>query len=220
MKAFWIFLTLSIFYSAVAAPVAVEEIVKVPSNPVEVSKDGVGTWEKRMGPNDKGQSSTTDVQLPDGGTPGGVQGVDAKGVEEKGMSGLAFPWSTDDFGTGGWGPGEEASYNTPPKNPSKEGPDGPEPEPPKSKLMSFLKKISEHEDPTWYFKPRNFGSGDVGTPKRKSHGTVDTKSYVSDSSLLQTTQVTNILTLSSAVRARATSANSIHDLPIRVHADP
>jgi hypothetical protein len=66
-------------------------------------------------------------------------------------------------------------------------------------------------------RPRNSGHAKEGVAG-------DTKAYFFDSSLpLQTTQVTNILTLSSMVRARATSVRSVigagafksvHDLPV------
>jgi hypothetical protein len=123
MIAFWIFLTLSVSHFALAAPVAAGEIVEVRSNPVQVLNDGIATWEKRMGPNDKDQSSTNDVQLPDGGAPGGVkEGVDAEGVKEKGVPGWKWPWKLEELGSNTKGP--DASPNNPPKDDSDGGGNG------------------------------------------------------------------------------------------------
>ena len=100
MIAFWIFLTLSVSHFALAAPVAVGEIVEVRSNPVEVLYD-VMAGDKRMDPNDKNQPSTNDVHLPDGvsgpgDAPGVVQeGVNAEGVKEEGASG--WGWDPNKF---------------------------------------------------------------------------------------------------------------------------
>ena len=116
MIAFWIFLTLSVSHSTLAAPVAVGETVEVRSNPVRVLNDGIAALEKRMGPNDKDQSSRNNVQLPGGGAPGGVQeGVD---VQEKGVPGWkrGWPWNS---GPDSGGP--DPSTNNPPKEASGGG---------------------------------------------------------------------------------------------------
>ena len=102
MIAFWIFLSLSVSHFALAAPVAVGEIVEVRSNPVEVLYD-VMAGDKRMDPNDKNQPSTNDVHLPDGvsgpgDAPGVVQeGVNAEGVKEEGASGWGWGWDPNKF---------------------------------------------------------------------------------------------------------------------------
>ena len=96
MIPFWIFLTLSVSHFALAAPVAVGEIVEVRSNPAEVVNDAMTGREKRMDLNDKDQPSTNDVHLPDGvpgpgDVPGVVQeGVDAEGIKEEGASGWGW----------------------------------------------------------------------------------------------------------------------------------
>jgi hypothetical protein len=66
----------------------------------------------------------------------------------------------------------------------------------------------------------------MGTSKRELQENVGFEAYLSDSSFpLQTTQVTNILTLSPMVNARATSASSVigggaftsvHDRPVHL----
>jgi hypothetical protein len=214
MIASWIFLTLSVSHFALAAPVAAGEIAKVCSNPVQVLNDGIATWEKRMGPNDKDQSSTNDVQLPHGGTPGGVQ--DAEGFKEKGMSRWGWEWElpydAEELGSGR-GPAAnpvrisnnwnwKISYN-----PTKEVSDGgngngkdgsggdvgvgdhavqssqgsaenmspgPQSEHPATPdLMTSLKEwFKQPGKPLKVFRPRNSGSGAVGTPNRELQGTV------------------------------------------------
>jgi hypothetical protein len=95
------------------------------------------------------------------------QSVDAEGVKEKETSESTSP------------------PNSPP--PPKEEPVGSDGGA-KSNFAKFLELLEN--DPA-FIRPRKFGSGAVGTPKRELvHGTVDTKSYVSDSSLLRPTQVT------------------------------
>jgi hypothetical protein len=66
MIAFWILLTLrlSAFHFAVAAPVAVGEILEVRSNAVGVLKDGITVWEKRMDSDNEDQWSTNEGHLP------------------------------------------------------------------------------------------------------------------------------------------------------------
>ena len=132
MIAFWIFLTLSVSHLALAAPVAVGELVEVRPDPAQVLNDVMATWEKRRDPNDKDQSSTNkallldngpgdDVHLPDGelgddsdhpdDVPGAVQeSVHAEGVkpEEMGMSRWGWewdlPWDVDQLTSGSaWG---------------------------------------------------------------------------------------------------------------------
>jgi hypothetical protein len=136
--AFCIFLTLSVSHFALAAPVAVGEIVEVRSNPVEVLNDAMAGWEKRLDPDDKVQPSTNDVHLPDGvpgpgNAPGFVQeGVDAEGVKEKSVWG--WGWDPNYYPAMpnwkelGWGgqasKGPDASHNNPPNNPPKEGSGG------------------------------------------------------------------------------------------------
>jgi hypothetical protein len=117
MISFWIFLTLSVSHLALAAPLAVGEIVEVRSNPVQVHNDGA-MWEKRMDPNYKDQLSTNDVQLPDGGAPDVVQeGVDAEGVKPKQMWGWGWdpelPSNSKELWSAISGP--DASHNNPPK---------------------------------------------------------------------------------------------------------
>src|SRR6267154_2430123 len=49
--AFWI-LIVSVIHFALAAPVSVGEILEVRSNTVDVLKDGIAAWEKRMDSDD------------------------------------------------------------------------------------------------------------------------------------------------------------------------
>ena len=117
MISFWIFLTLSVSHQALAAPLAVGEIVEVRSNPVQVHNDGA-MWEKRMDPNYKDQLSTNDVQLPDGGAPDVVQeGVDAEGVKPKQTWGWGWdpelPSNSKELWSANRGP--DTSHNNPPK---------------------------------------------------------------------------------------------------------
>jgi hypothetical protein len=100
--AFWIFLTLSVSHLALAAPVAAGEMVEVRSNPVQVPNDGIARWEKRMGPNNN-------VQLPDGGTPGSVQG--GVGVKGKGAPGGQWIWPWESKGLGSSNEGQSSTNN-------------------------------------------------------------------------------------------------------------
>src|SRR6266852_7827132 len=61
--AFWILVILSAFHFALAAPVAVREVLEVRSNAVGVLKDGIAAWEKRMDSGDEGQWSTNEPGL-------------------------------------------------------------------------------------------------------------------------------------------------------------
>lgn len=50
---FWILLILSVFHFALAAPVAVREMLEVRSNAEDVVKGAIATWEKRVKSNDE-----------------------------------------------------------------------------------------------------------------------------------------------------------------------
>ncbi|KAF8489977.1 hypothetical protein F5888DRAFT_1638311 [Russula emetica] len=179
--------------------------------------------------------------------PGGDdEGVD-EGVKEEDKWGWESPLDSDQMGSNGRGP--DPYYNNPPEEESGDKDDGsngnddggdddnamqssqgsaenmglgPESEHPATtpEHMTYIKKLLK----ALRLSRRNSSSDAVGTPKE---GTVDsdTKAYVPDSSLpLQTTQVTNILTLSSMVRARVSSVSRLassalvqsrpHDLPV------
>ena len=120
--AFSIFLSLFVSHFALAAPVAVKETVEVRFDPVQAlnlnDEVATSTWEKekRMAPNNKVQSSTNDVLMPDGGAPGGVQeGVDVGGVKgnDRFLTGpIRFP------GSFVLHPG--TSHNNPGNNPPKD----------------------------------------------------------------------------------------------------
>jgi hypothetical protein len=80
MIVFWILLILSVFHFALAAPIAVGEILEVRSNSADVLKDGVAAWEKRMDrwssneanrkPNDNEPGSDSDPDgVPDSESP-------------------------------------------------------------------------------------------------------------------------------------------------------
>ena len=208
MIALWMFLTLSVLQLALAAPVVVGEIREV------VLRDEMTTWEKRMDTNDDAPGNN----------------IDAEGIKERALGQWVWPgeWEQDPSdinpprvgssvggsksnGNGGGNAmqsSQKLAENTRPAPQSER--------PATSGLMTFLKNwFAESAQPLKVFRPRNYASGPAGMP-RELQGTVDSNAYVSDSSLLlQTTQVTNILTPISMFRARATSASSAHDLPVR-----
>jgi len=233
MIAFWILLILSAFYFAL---LAWEKRTDSDSDNHRSTNDA---YRKRDSDDDPGNDSDP------GNAPGGYDGgVDAEGVKGEDMWGRESPWDSDQ-GSDARGP--DPYYNNPPEEVSASGGGsgngghdeddddamqssqaenmslGPESEHATPKPMIFLENLFKGP---LRLRPRNSGSGAVGTPKRELQGTIDIRAYVSDSSLpLQTTQVTNILTLSSMVRARATSASSViggravmsvHDLPGRL----
>jgi hypothetical protein len=211
MIAFWIFLTLSILHFALAAPVVVGEIREVHSNHVEVLRDEIATWEKRMDPNDDAPSID----------------IDAQGIKERGW---VWPgeWEQDHSdinppkgvspvgGSKGNGDGGDAMQNSQ-KLAENMSPAPQSERPATAGLMTFLRNwFQESAKPPNGFRPRNSASGPAGMPMWELQETVDSNAYVSDSSLLlQTTQVTIVLTPISMFRARATSPSSVHDLPVR-----
>jgi hypothetical protein len=233
--AFCFLLILSVFHFALAAPVPVGEILEVRFN-ADVLKDGIAAWEKRMdsGDEDRNLWSNSDSGVSD--APGyNEEDMELDAPKEKSEDDDVVvnsdaddydDYDTDDTdGYDGYNAdaededeeddvqSEDSSVeNTTPGPVSKR--------PATLELMTDLEELSDE----LRLRPRNSGSGAVGTPKRELQGAADTKAYVSDSSLpLQTTQVTNILTLSSMVRARATSVSSVigggavrsvHNLPV------
>ena len=206
MVAFWIYSTLSILHFALAAPVAVGEIVEARSNPVQVLNNGM---EKRTGPNDEDQSPTKEVDnnpgnnvhLQDGdpvkdsdhpdGAPGVVkEGVGAKGVKEEGISRWGWqwelPWDAEELGSGGR---ESAvSLNNPPNNPPKKESDdrAVQSSQGSAENMGTGAESAEHSATPdlmtslidWFkqpgqaaskiFRPRNSGTGAVGTSRREA----------------------------------------------------
>jgi len=254
MIAFWILLALrlSAFHFALAAPVAVGEILEVRPNAVGVLKDGVAVWEKRMDSDNEDQWSTNEGHLPvkhadhsvsdDGGNDSdyttdssdyeGLNGADKVDLWDR--LGLDPAQNWDGMRSNGRGPdpnhhkmsdtgdtevdggngylsdgnggnGFDKSYKA---NDDSEGDHsmqssqgsvenaspGPQSEHPATltkPLLPLTKPLTFLEDMfkgSPKLRPRNSGSGAVGTPKRELQGTVDTKVYVSVSSHpLQTT---------------------------------
>ena len=99
MIAFWILLILSAFHVALAAPVAVGEILEVRSNAVDVLRGRMAAWEKRMDSDNEDHWSTnqahrnpeddnlgSDLDSNDG--PGGHNEEDMLGSK----SGSEMPW--------------------------------------------------------------------------------------------------------------------------------
>ncbi len=264
--AFWILVILSAFHFALAAPVAVREVLEVRSNAVGVLKDGIAAWEKRMDSGDEGQWSTNEghQKTNDPGNDSGHSGENAAlpgspsgDWEPETMSNGRGPhpyynkitdlYSGEDdkdsdhpngYGSDDNKSGYEADYDSEGDHSMQSsqgsvkstspGPQSERPATPESLswLEDLLRPPESLEEPLALaealfkdspkIRPRNSGSGAVGTPKRELQGIVDTKVYVPVSSLpLQATQFTNILTPSSMVRARATSASSVHDPPGR-----
>jgi hypothetical protein len=92
-----------------------------------------------------------------------------------------------DGGGGGGGGGDHAMQSS--QGSAENISPGQSEHPTTPKHEPFLEKLVEGDlegaiDLAMIIRPRNSGSGAVGTPKRELYGTVDTKSYVSDSSLL------------------------------------
>ena len=159
MIAFWIFLTLSVLHFALAAPVVVGEIREVHSNPVEVLRDEIAMWEKRMDPNDDAPGND----------------IDAEGIKERGW---VWPgeWEQDPSdinppkgessvgGSKGNGGGGDATQNSQ----RLAGNMSPAPQserPATAGLMAFLRKwFQESAKPPKGFRPRNFASGPAGMP--------------------------------------------------------
>jgi hypothetical protein len=106
--AFWILVILPAFHFALAAPVAVREILEVRSNSVGVLKDGIAAWEKRMdfgdddrwSANDGYQSKADDAGSNDdrGNAP------DHAGDEKIGENEDMESWSSEQMGSDGRGP--------------------------------------------------------------------------------------------------------------------
>jgi hypothetical protein len=147
-----------------------------------------------------------------------AEGVKEEGVSGSGWDPNKFPELPSNLEELLWGiKGPDASHNNSPNDPPKEesgggdqyadhamegsqglaenispGPQPEHPATPDSDLTTPLKELFKRPRRPKVFRPRNSGFGTVGTPKRELQGTGDTKAYVSDSSLLQTVQVTNI----------------------------
>jgi hypothetical protein len=125
---FCIFLILSIFHFALAAPVAVGEIFAVRSSAVDVLKDGIATWEKRMDSGDdydKDHWSTNEAyRKPEGNKPGSDANLDDEpgGYNKEDMLGSKSPQVSEKTESD-WGFGSEMEsdargpdryYNSPP----------------------------------------------------------------------------------------------------------
>jgi hypothetical protein len=83
--AFWILVILSAFHFALAAPVAVREILEVRSNAVGVLKDGIAAWEKRMDSDDEPEDQWSTNE----------QASESSAFKKKKPGSLAFePWSS------------------------------------------------------------------------------------------------------------------------------
>jgi hypothetical protein len=183
--------------------------------------------------------SGNDSDHPDGAPDKDEEGIDAEGVKERGWtwpgewepdaSDNKFPKveSAASSPVRTW----RISYN-PPKNPPKVESDNngggggraiqssqgsaenmsPGPQSERPDLMTFLKDwLKKPGQPPKIFRPRDSGSGFVGPPMWELQGTVDSNAYVSDSPLLlQTTQVTNILTPISMFTSGKTSRAKEH----------
>jgi hypothetical protein len=231
MIAFCVLLALSVLHVAPAAPVAAGEPREVRSNPVELNKDGiVAAREKRMDPNNKDQSPTNDVHLhlrddDSGNTYTEEHASPAPDVEKRG-----YTWRLRDDDSD---PGDGCAYATPAADVEKRGYTWRLRDDDSGDDCNGYAAPVEKRGYTWRLRDDDSGDGyseehaspapDVekrghtwpGPPMSELQGTVDSNAYVSDPSLLQTTQVTNILTLIPMFRARAISASSEHDLPVR-----
>lgn len=259
--AFCILLILSVHF-ALAPPVAVGDMLEALSNVVDVPKDGLAAWEKRIDSDDEDyEGSTNEGYRYDNPRPGS----DAPGGNnEDDMLGSESPWDSEQMESDARGP--DRYYNNPPEDSDEEDSgakpakdDGAKPDDEDdgaksddddndddngsgydgddddddtydndhsgygSTTHTSLGLESEHPatpehmtdlEKLFRLRPRNSGYAKEGVAG-------DTKAYFSDSS--QTTQVTNILALSSMVRARATSVRSVigagafksvHNLPV------
>jgi hypothetical protein len=133
MIAFWILLILFVFHwhFALAAPVAVREMLEVRINAVDVLKDGKAAWERRMDLDDEDAWSTNEGYRKDD-NPGRGRGPDnapaGDNVESENMLGSESAWDSEQMGSDGRGP--DPYYNNPPEIDEvaigNENPPGPE----------------------------------------------------------------------------------------------
>jgi hypothetical protein len=269
MIAFWILLIHSVFRFALAAPVAVGEILEVGPNAVDVPR-GIIAWEKRMDIDSDNRWSTNEAHrkddnpgsdsdsdgapgdgTPGDGTPGdGVPGDGAPGDDtpaqggpnEEDMATSEMTWDSEQMESGARGPdpafiydlyteesdngdsGYDSNFDTE-SGIHNGGYDGDSDSDATQNSQGSVENTSlgpESEHPATPEHMSDFGMLLKGELRFRPRNSVDTKAYVSDSSLPpQSTQVTNILTLSSMVRARATSVSSVtgggasvRDLPV------
>ena len=240
--AFWVLLVFSAFQFAIAAPVAVGEILEVRSN-MGVLKDGIAAWEKRV---DSGEyhsmGSDSDSGLTD--TPGDYteedMELDAREKEPSDYD-LIVNYDTDadngaddadnNIGADGYeadsdvsaDDSSDADSDTDSNTVSDVSDDDVHGEHPSVENMSpspepehpaTPEHMTDLESLSYFLghRPRNSASGAVGTPKMEFQGIGDTKTYLSGSSLPV-----------SVVKARVAAASSIlggdlvrsmHDLPV------
>jgi hypothetical protein len=201
--AFCILLMLSVFHSALAAPVAVGEIREVPSNAVDVLKDGIAAREKRMDPGgeDRTPGSDSDPGVTD--APVGQNEEDVgSDPKEPNPHHKSPPENLPEEESDNVN-GDDVVNSDADGNDKSSGGYNAEEKDEEDNVQSEQSSVEEHpavnpEDMTDLEKlfsalrispRRNSGAGAVGTPKRELQGTVDVKTYVSDSSLpLQTAQ--------------------------------
>jgi hypothetical protein len=188
-----ILLILSVFHFALAAPVPVGEILEVRSN-VDILEDGMAAWEKRMDSGDEdlnlGSDSDSDTGVSD--APGShdeedmVSDAPNEGSEDDDVvvNSDANDYYVDDGDDGYHAGGDEENENDDVQSGEDSSVEntnpGPESEHPATPgPMADLEELPDE----LRFRPRNTGSGAVGTPKGDLQGTADTKAYVSGSSL-------------------------------------